>query len=99
MTGEKWHSVAQKASKEIIHEETDSEIIMAPEPGEGRAKMSMGQTINLGDFNSARIEVGAEIPCQPTKEGISAAHQFLLATLRETITPLVKKAKERAYGV
>lgn len=46
---------------------------------------AMGATINLGNFESLRIDVGVTLPCYPeeVKEGIEAALQLVSGRLSE----------------
>ena len=46
-------------------------------------KYSLGATINLGNFNSARIDVGVEMPCEPGKEKSTYRHarEFVVSRL------------------
>lgn len=40
-----------------------------------KVKVTMGHTKNLGNFESLRIEVGIEVPCDNEKEVIEATYE------------------------
>lgn len=54
----------------------NKDIREATEVAEGKAKVkyAYGMTINLGDYNSARAEVGIELPADATPEGIEKVY-------------------------
>ena len=66
---------------------------------------SMGATLNVGNFESLRLDVGVTLPCYPEEvpEGVAAAAQFCadyLDTRRAELKALRTGAKrrERAAG-
>jgi putative lipoic acid-binding regulatory protein len=59
-----------------------------------RIKYTLGKTVNVGNYNSVRIELSAEDDSngQPTKE---ASHQTLYESLREFVTTRVAEEEAR----
>ena len=57
-----------------------------PYEGEGppaRATMALGLTVNLGNYESARVDIGGDVPCSPDEMG--ANHAKLKTYLTEGI--------------
>lgn len=50
-----------------------------------KIKIAGGLTLNLGDFNSARVDVGIELPCDPEniEEAFSAAKKWVETKVEE----------------
>ncbi len=56
---------------------SDQELPFDVHPGENaRVRISRGLTINLGNFSSARLDVGLEVPCVFSPENAAAAHDW-----------------------
>lgn len=72
--------ITHKRRGKILDDRTVSEILeMASglDPKHvARVKASKGVTLNLGDFESLRIDAGVELPCRPTVEAISVAFKW-----------------------
>jgi len=66
--GKVWKSKQYKVAGEIVDENSEESVDVAPiNDGEAYAKVKFGYglTINLGNYESARIDVGVELPCLP----------------------------------
>ena len=59
----------------------------------GRVKNADGFTLNCGDFNSTRSDVGIEVPCKSTNEMYEKAWQFAKAWVDKHIAEKLAEAK------
>jgi hypothetical protein len=57
-----------------------------------RVRVTGSITKNLGDYNSARVEVAVEMPCQPHDEDIRETHTYISNLLDELIPQELEKA-------
>jgi hypothetical protein len=85
-----------KDSNQVDHESTDAEIIsvrqfFAPHT---EVNLSMGLTINLGNYESARIDVGIRVPCY--LEEASEAYEFSKKFATERLT--VERTKIKSWA-
>lgn len=66
VVGRQWSSISAKMSGETTEEFEQEEIdvgVFESDAPVAIAKVSVGSTINVGDYNSARCDVGVELPC------------------------------------
>lgn len=65
-----------------------------------KVKVSYSRTLNLGDFNSARVEIGVELPCRVNElqEAYEAAVEFVGPKYVETINEVVQSRKAKNDG-
>lgn len=52
----------------------------------------LGQTLNLGNYNSLRIEVGLSVPC--TMEDLDATYDYAFGWVDERFSTLLDQARE-----
>lgn len=57
-----------------------------------RVRVSGSVTRNLGDYNSARVEVSIEMPCYPTEQEVRATFDWASGLLDEMVPAELKKA-------
>jgi hypothetical protein len=81
--------------------------VLPPGTGElARVKVGMGMTMNLGDYQSARVDVGLELPCRPAevKEAFGLAWETVESEIRVQIREtragkdFAEKQKNRKKG-
>lgn len=74
--------------------EEEREVIPVPlfHTAPGRVRVVAGATRNLGDYNSARVEVAIEVPCYPEEGEYRRAYEFAAALLDEYIPIELEKA-------
>lgn len=70
------------------------ERIRVPVYGTNVARVGVkgGITRNLGDYNSARVDVSIEVPCYPVEEDIRAAYVFASEMIDELLPLELEKA-------
>lgn len=75
-------------------ESESREVIPVPLFGTrpGVIRVSAGSTRNLGDYNSARVEVTVEVPCYPVASEYQRAYDFAAGLLDEIIPQELAKA-------
>lgn len=75
-------------------EEESREVIRVPlfhtEPA--RVRVVAGTTRNLGDYNSARVEVMVEMPCYPEPTEIQRTYEFITGTIDQIFPQELEKA-------
>lgn len=71
-------SMTLSKGKNIVEErkETTERAPKSPEPGQARVKVSLGVTLNLGQYRSLRSDVSLELPCRTSLESIATVHAF-----------------------
>lgn len=71
----------EDGSKLILYRDNGGEILMAKEVAVdfGRATSKLGVTLNLGNFESLRVDVGVEMPCNPIDMGLAIDDAYVLA--------------------
>jgi hypothetical protein len=83
-----------KSGKPVGDEETAEHMIevatFATTPAEVEAKM--GLTVNLGNYESLRVDVGVKLPCY--KEEIDQAQMVAFEMVERTLFEKVKEAKQ-----
>jgi hypothetical protein len=57
-----------------------------------RVRVSAGTTRNLGDYNSARVDVTVEMPCYPEMSEISRTYDFICEIIDEVLPIELEKA-------
>lgn len=57
-----------------------------------RVRVSAGATRNLGDYNSARVDVMIELPCYPEESEMRRAYEFASTMLDELVPIELEKA-------
>ena len=67
----------------------------------GRVIISLGATINIGDFEFARVDVGLQMPFAPTTakerdEVFAETMEWTKTKLREEIAKVVEVAKSKS---
>jgi len=93
--GKKWVSRQfYKAGKAVGEEESDERILLVDtfETEPAYVKASMGMTINLGNYESLRIDAGVTIPCY--KEEIAQAHEQAYQIVMTELFSRVAEAKK-----
>lgn len=60
--------------------------------------MSIAQTINVGDYNSVRVEVSLHMPCEPNEEAINETQAAVQEWIDSKVGPLAQEIRE-AYGL
>jgi hypothetical protein len=91
-----WISVESDARPDLNkREEFFLKEPFKPYEGEGppaEANMALGLTMNLGNYESARVDVGGNVPCSPDE---MAAHHALLKTY---LTDLIQSECREVRG-
>lgn len=95
VNGKKWvSSQFSVGGKPVGKEETSENMILVDvfdtEPATVQAKM--GMTINLGNFESLRVDVGVSLPCY--KEEVSDAHAAAFRIVQQELFSRVNEAKK-----
>lgn len=78
----------------VQEEEETNELVRVPSFGTEVARLRVGasSTVNLGDYNSARVEVSVEMPCYPERSEIDRTYRFIEGILDELIPAELAKA-------
>ena len=71
-------------------EDIGTVVIKGPPANVG---VSMSRTLNLGEFNSAKVEVSCHIPCKPTQEDMDGTFEFAKQWADEKMEILVDELK------
>ena len=92
-----WRSRTRYESGTQIKEEVEQEQIQVPdfagvEPA--RVRLGGGLTKNLGDFNSAKVEVMIELPCLPEQSEIKR----VVAMLSEELDRVIPQEMDKNIG-
>ncbi|QSY98687.1 hypothetical protein J2J97_31955 (plasmid) [Rhizobium bangladeshense] len=85
--------VSVQRSSYGIEEESNEKIrvpLFATEVA--RIRVNAGTTRNLGDFNSARVDVMIEMPCYPIESEIVRTYHFIEGMLDQIIPVELEKA-------
>ncbi len=95
MNGQIWvSSQFFKSGKPVGDEVTKEDMILVDTfettPAEVEAKM--GLTINLGNYESLRVDVGVKMPCY--KEEIEKAHVLAFQLVEKELFAKVREVKE-----
>lgn len=100
-------SVPMKTSVEVVHSKSgvsklpeiveQAQVSQPPMPAAALHTVAVigGMTINLGNYESAKIQVSLSMPC--TKDTLNDAYEFASTWVSEKIeqaTKAIKKAKE-----
>jgi hypothetical protein len=82
--------------KDLLVKEDFTHFAAAPIPKEELCTVTVGgsQTVNLGNYESAKISVSATIPC--TKESMDDAYEFVSTWVSSKIEDAIKEAKKGA---
>ena len=74
--------------KEIPYESDNPEAL-------AKVQVSYSRTVNLGNYNSARVEVGVELPCHADEiqDAYDAAVEFVGPKYVETINQVIQNRK------
>jgi hypothetical protein len=78
------------SSGAAIHKATPVQVESAGEPL-CEVGIVAGQTINLGNYNSARISVSLKVPC--TKVELEATYEEALGWVDQKMSELIEQAK------
>lgn len=82
-----------KSGRQVGEEITKEDMILVDkfetEPAEVEAKL--GMTVNLGNYESLRVDVGVKIPCY--KEEIANAHILAFQIVEKELFNKVKEVK------
>jgi len=70
------HVKATRASYGQTIETTEAIYVKPFEVDPARVRVTGGCTKNMGDFNSARVDVMVELPCYPEPTEIARAYEF-----------------------
>jgi len=88
-----WWRVTTYWKRTKMSETLGDRLVPVPidNPGAPAAKvtLSLSRTVNLGDFNSVRAEVGVELPCSATADAIEASHERAVAWCTKKIASLL----------
>lgn len=57
-----------------------------------KVRVTASVTKNLGDYNSAKVEVSVEMPCQPHDQDIRETHEYISGLLDELVPQELEKA-------
>jgi len=57
-------------------------------------RVAGGKTINLGDFESLRIDISVEMPCEPTSDAVEAKYYEITATLDKLMSERIGGKEE-----
>lgn len=85
-----WSSVERKSkdNQEITREEDSQPHVFTTNPAV--VKMSLGRTLNAGNYESIRVDVGIELPCytEEVDAGYKRAKQFCERKMEKLIEEL-----------
>jgi hypothetical protein len=88
-----------------VHHPTGAEEVVNEKVGEGKLEANKamcvpsiryGQTINTGNYNSVRIEIGLSVPCEHGE--LEEVYDFILGWIDDKASALVEVVKSQ-YGV
>lgn len=92
--GYKWvnRTVYNRLTKEVIEKHDENERILVPDfqGPVGQVTVSGGMTKNLGDFESARIDISFSLPCQPVHEELIRVSDELQTLVSELLAEQVE---------
>jgi hypothetical protein len=60
---------------------------------------SFGVTINLGNFESLRVDTSVSLPCYPNTENIDLARQYAEDILTKQLMDSIKEVKENTQTI
>ena len=87
MTGKSWIQVGDK-------QPTQSTIPMPQtEQANATINVSSGITLNLGNYESLRIDVGITLPCKPTKKEIEDTYSKCIEWVEEKLQQQTAEVK------
>lgn len=69
-----------------VEQSTTHEAVQVHSDTPAYVRISGGRTINMGDFESLRIDIAIEMPCEPTKEAVVAKYTEVTETLDQLMT-------------
>jgi hypothetical protein len=84
-TGKSWVQVGDKAEQKTI----PNEQISTP----ATITVSSGITLNLGNYESLRVDVGISLPCKPTKKDVEETYTKALQFVEEKLAEQVAEIK------
>ena len=87
--GQSWVSVKEPGSE--VHQE---EIIEGG--GAAKVKVEYGLTLNLGNFQTARVTIGVELPCR--KDEVDATYQEAAKFVEEKLKLETEAIRQRRNG-
>lgn len=103
------HNEVIQGAYEIVHfrkEYKDGKLIVESEEGSeeiairkynfkpSTVHVGLGYSINLGDYNNAKVNVGITVPC--AREEIEDAYQYADSTVTKLLREKVMEVKRRA---
>ena len=101
----------KERKKEEIQETTGQEYVYVNTPtdekrwerlvrGNGLAKVRLeyGMTINIGNYQSARVTVGVELPSEPEDEKLQETYEKAVKFVEEKIKVEVEAIRQRYHG-
>ena len=69
---------------------TKEKELRLPETGDNKISVSMGITINLGNFSNIKPEISVEVPCKDPEEGYKYAKAFVETKINDQIKQVKK---------
>ena len=102
--GKFWAHVILSNAGNVIYPEymEEHDLPYGPEDTENmaKAKMTFGRTVNLGDYNTARIDVGVELPCRVNEldDAYDAAERIIGPKLARLTNNVIQKRKSVHRG-
>lgn len=85
-TGKSWVQVGDKQAEQKT---IPAEPISTP----ATITVSSGITLNLGNYESLRIDVGISLPCKPTKKDVEDTYTKALQFVEEKLAEQVAEIK------
>lgn len=69
-------------------------------PNMAKVKVSYGRTVNLGNYNSVRVDVGVELPCMvdEVEKAYDAASEFVGPKFAKLVNGVIQKRKSINKG-
>ncbi len=85
-TGKSWVQVGDKQAEQKT---IPNEQISTP----ATITVSSGITLNLGNYESLRVDVGISLPCKPTKKDVEETYTKALQFVEEKLAEQVAEIK------
>jgi hypothetical protein len=79
--------IVSKGTTHVLHQGTMNK------PGSAQLRVEGGRTINLGNYESARIGITVSVSCEQTVEGLEGAYDFATSWVSEKMEQAVKEVK------
>ena len=75
----------EQAGDEVVKNDAGPDMISGPV---AMVKVALSKTINMGDYNSVKVEVALEMPAEPNEKSVGETYDFSVAWVNAKIEEL-----------